>query len=91
MPDRNIKNLEDLGEAGQLVNDFKFVKKAYFDLKQRHKGLLERGEESVDDDYWEDENFEQEIKIFEKRKKLYDEAQALYKELKDKLGTSHTG
>lgn len=85
MPSKNLRNLEDFGEAGQLVNDFKFVKKAYFDLKHRHRAIIDKDKESVDQDYWEDENFEEEIKIFEKRKKLYDEAQELYKELKMKL------
>ena len=85
MSSKNLKNLSDLGEAGQLVNDFKFVKKAYFDLKRRHRALISEDREHVDDDYWEDENFEDEIKIFEQRKKLYDEAQELYKALKTKL------
>jgi len=85
MPNKNLKSLQDLGEASQLVNDFKFVKRAYFDLKHRHRALLEKDKESVDDTYWEDETFEEEIKIFEKRQSLYDEAQRLYKELKDKL------
>ena len=85
MPSRNLNSLEDIGEATQLVNDFKFVKKAYFDLKQQQRTLIEKDQENVDNDYWEDENFEEECKIFEKRKKLYDEAQELYKALKGKL------
>ena len=85
MSNMKLKNLKDVAEATQLVNDFKFVKKAYFELKHKHLSLIEVDRENVDDDYWEDENFEDEYKLFEERKKLYDEAQELYKNLKLKL------
>lgn len=85
MSSENLDNLTDLGEATQLINDFKFVKKEYFDLKHKHLTMMEKDRESVDEDYWEDESFEAECKIFEKRKTLYDEAQMLYKALKEKL------
>lgn len=85
MSSKNLDNLNDIGEAARLINDFKIVKKSYFDLKHRHRFLIEKDIESVDDDYWEDENFEEECKIFEQRKKMYDEAQELYKTLKSKL------
>ncbi|HEX9654543.1 MAG TPA: hypothetical protein VGA99_12615 [bacterium] len=85
MPNRNLKNLQDIGEASQLVNDFKFVKNAYFDLKGRQRALIAKDQEIVDGDYWEDENFEEEIKLFDQRKKHYSEAQKLYRELKTKL------
>ncbi|MCG8608244.1 hypothetical protein MJD09_25075, partial [bacterium] len=80
-----LNTLEDIGEASQLVNDFKVSKKSYFDLKHKQLELISADKESVDNDYWEDENFEAEVKIFEERKKLYDEAQELYKALKTKL------
>ncbi|NIR47589.1 hypothetical protein GWO43_03735 [candidate division KSB1 bacterium] len=85
MSNKNLENLEDIGEASQLINDFKYVKQAYFDLKKRQRALIEQDKESVDGDYWEDENFEEEIKIFEQRRKLYEEGQQLYKLLKTKL------
>ena len=85
MPHKKLDNLGDLGEATQLINDFKFVKKEYFDLKHKHLSIIEKDSETVDDNYWEDESFEDELKLFEQRKKLYDEAQELYKALKEKL------
>ncbi len=85
MGSKNLKDLSDLGEAGQLVNDFKFVKKAYFELKARHRTLIGQDREHVQGDYWEDEGFEEEVKLFEQRKRLYDEAQELYRALKAKL------
>lgn len=85
MPSKNLSNLDDIGEAGQLINDFKIVKDTYFDLKHKHLALLQEDVESVDDDYWEDEHFEEERKLFARRQELYDEAQQLYKALKTKL------
>jgi phage-related protein len=85
MARKKLNTLEDIGEASQLVNDFKVSKKSYFDLKHQQLELIGDDSESVDDDYWEDENFEAEIKIFDERRKLYDEAQELYKALKSKL------
>ncbi len=90
MPNKKLDNLGVLGEATQLINDFKFVKKEYFDLKHKHSSLIRKDTESVDDDYWEDESFEDELKLFEERKKLYDEAQELYKALKEKLQHKQT-
>ncbi len=85
MPNKKLDNLGDLGEATQLINDFKFVKKEYFDLKHKHLSIIGKDTESVDDEYWEDESFEDELKLFEQRKELYGEAQELYKALKEKL------
>ena len=85
MPSKNLNSLEDFGAAGQLINDFKFSKKAYFDLKHQQLELIGSDTETVDADYWEDEGFEEERKLFEERKKLYDETQELYKALKNKL------
>ena len=85
MSSKKLDSLSDLGEATQLINDFKFVKKEYFKLKHDHLALIQKDLESVDDDYWEDENFEDECKVFERRRKLYDEAQEIYKTLKAKL------
>ncbi|MCH9007487.1 MAG: hypothetical protein O7G31_12145 [Calditrichaeota bacterium] len=85
MSNKHLNNLGDIGEATQLINDFKIVKKDYFTLKRQHRALIERDLEAVEDDYWEDESFEEEVKIFERRKALYDEAQDLFKALKSKL------
>lgn len=85
MMNKKLNSLQDLGEVSQLVNDFKFVKRAYFDLKHEHLALINKDLEFVDDDYWEDENFGAEVQIFEKRKQLYNEAQELYKALRTKL------
>ncbi|MFQ5706077.1 MAG: hypothetical protein ACE5HO_01425 [bacterium] len=85
MMNKKLNSLQDLGEVSQLVNDFKFVKRAYFDLKHEHFALIGKDLEFVDDDYWEDENFGAEVQIFEKRKQLYNEAQELYKALRTKL------
>lgn len=85
MAEKKLKNLTDVGEASQLVNDFKYVKKQYFDLKRKQRNLLEENRETVEDAHWEDATFEEECETFEARKKLHAEAQDLYRALKSKL------
>ena len=51
MSNKHLNNLGDIGEATQLINDFKIVKKDYFTLKRQHRALIERDLEAVEDVY----------------------------------------